>query len=330
MSSPYLTAQPIGGMRNFAASSDDLSIFSQSGIAVCLLGLASGIPIQTIGRLYVGEPILMAIAPLVVLLVLGLRDQYGRTARLLLAAITISWLGYVGSDFYSHTEPRDLLRGWSKWLAIGAAFATLAWLGSKNVRYVMFFLVGLSVGSCLTPFIYHLPMDVKFYWKFYAATPICILLLFLVNRFSAWASVVALCGVTAASVLLDSRAVALMCAAAAGVSILAAHRSSGRHASWRQTSRTSIAFAALMIAIVLGASVFLIQYAGERYGYEQRYENSNLTRYSSATVAWTAIKQSPLIGHGSWPRDAELRACVTNWWRSIEARQQAGLKSSTT
>ena len=95
-----------------------ISLFTQGGIAACLLGVASGIPVQAVGRLYVGELILMVIAPVVALLLLGISNQYGKTARMILFAMIVSWIGYVISDLIRDTPSNDYLPaglGGSRW-----------------------------------------------------------------------------------------------------------------------------------------------------------------------------------------------------------------------
>ncbi|RIK83992.1 MAG: hypothetical protein DCC67_05435 [Planctomycetota bacterium] len=281
-------------------------IFTQAGLGTFLVGVASGIPIQAVGRLFIGELFLIALAPVVVLLLLGLSGQYGKTARMLLAAMAVSWLGYLLSDLVRGTPSSDYVRGWSRWIAMGASFATLAWLGSKNLSLVLSFLVGLSVGACATPFIAGGFLGPVFYWKFYASGAVCTVALIAVRRFSPWVSVATLIGLAMTSIVLDTRSVALLCMVAAGVSALAARRSAGGRSLATPVSKTSMIAAGVLVAFLLVAAIYVIQYFGDRYGYSKRFRNSNATRLASATVAWSAVKESPIIGYGSWPRDPEL------------------------
>lgn len=282
------------------------SLFTQGGIGACLLGIASAIPVQTIGRLYVGEMVLMAVAPVVALLLFGLRDQYGKTARAFLYAIIVTWIGYVISDIIRGTPSADYLRGWARWIAMGASFAALAWLGSKNIGYVTAFLAGLALGSCLVPLAMGAFPGIKVYWKFYAGGPVCILTILFASRFRPWVSVAALLGLAVLSIALDSRSYAMLCILVAGIAWLAIRRSSNPQRIRTAVSKTSMVAAALMIVATAVSALLLIRLLGERYGYAERFERSNATRMVSATVTWTAIKQSPFIGYGSWPRDAEL------------------------
>jgi len=281
-------------------------LFSHAGIAIFLLGVASGTPVQTVGRLFVGELALMAIAPVVAILLFGLHNQYGKTARLLLIAMIVSWLGYLVSDIIRGTASIDYMRGWSRWIAMGASFATLAWLGSKNIGYMSSFLIGLSVGNCLSPFAMGFNPGLILYWKFYAGVPVVIVALVMASRFRPWVSVVALLALAMLSLSLDTRSAALLCMITAGVTLLAARRSSQDRLPLAPVGKGSIIAAAVLIAGLMVAAVYAVQHFGARYGYTDRYQKSNSTRLADAIVAWSAISDSPMIGYGSWPRHAEL------------------------
>ncbi|HEX6961356.1 MAG TPA: O-antigen ligase family protein, partial [Lacipirellula sp.] len=218
----------------------------------------------------------------------------------------VSWIGYVISDMIRDTPSIDYLRGWSRWIAMGASFATLAWLGSKNIGYLTAFLAGLAIGTCLTPFAMGAAPGIRVFWKFYAGLPVCILAILFVSRFRPWVSVAALLGLAVLSVALDSRSFAMLCILAAGISWLAIRRTSNHWARRTAVSKTSMAIAALLIVATALSAVFLIRLLGERYGYAERFQRSNATRMVSAIVTWSAIQQSPFVGYGSWPRDAEL------------------------
>jgi hypothetical protein len=294
---------------SFAEKTKLSAYFTQAGLAVMALGIASNIPMQMMGRIFVGELVLIACAPIIVLLLFGLTNEYGRTARIILIALIVSWLGYLASDVVRHTPPSDYLRGWSKWIAMGASFATLAWLGSKNINLLISFIIGLAIGGCLTPFITGGFFGIKYYWKFHAGIPICILALIVTSSFRSSTTIITLLAVAGLSITLDSRSVALLCLATAVATWLAARRNNRRgrpQKAQKAMSKSSMIISSAFAVLVMIAGIFLIQRLGERYGYAERFERSNSARMASVVVAWSAIRDSPLIGHGSWPRDAEL------------------------
>lgn len=283
------------------------SVFTPIGISVMGLGVASGIPLQSMGKIYLGEALLIASAPIIALLLFGLSTEYGRTARVLLIAMIVSWIGYLISDIVRDTPASDYLRGWSKWVAMSASFASLAWIGSRSMNLIIAFVVGLSIGSCLAPFLVGGFMGLKVYWKFHAAIPVCILALIATNSFRPWVTIATLLGLTGASLALDTRFAALLCLATACAVWLGARRNAKRSVSqYKPMSKGSIIAAAMLVAVGMAASLLIVQRVGERYGYAERFQRSNGIRLANLSVAWSAIKTSPFIGYGSWPRDSEL------------------------
>jgi hypothetical protein len=71
-------------------------------------------------------------------------------------------------------------------------------------------------------------------------------------------------------------------------------------------SRASVIIAGILLIAVAGGSVFVVKHFGERYGFSRRAQNSDATRLANAIVAWSAIRDSPVIGYGSWPRNPEF------------------------
>ena len=273
---------------------------------MAILGIASGIPIQGLGRVFIGELLLMVIAPAIVLLLLGLNDAYGKMAKTLLVAIVISWVGYLISDIVRGTPSGDYLRGWSRWIAMGSSFASLAWICSKNIGLMASFLVGLSIGSCITPFIVFGSVGIIPFWKFYASIPICILALILTCSFRPIVSILALGGLAMVSLALDTRSVALLCVITAVVTWLSARRTVKGRLPTSKISKGSIIATGIVVIILMVVAAFAIQRIGERYGYAERFQRSDDTRLINAKITWMAISKSPFIGYGSWPRDPEI------------------------
>jgi hypothetical protein len=282
------------------------SLFSQAGIGMFLLGVASGTPIQAVGRLYVGEILLMGISPIVAILLFGISSRYGSVARILLTAMIVSWIGYLISDMIRGTASLDYLRGWSRWIAMGSSFAALAWLGSKNIGYMSSFLVGMSVGNCFSPFVMGAVPGPILFWKFYAGVPVCIIALVIASSFRPWMTVITLIGLTVLSLLLDTRFVALLCMITAGVTMLSARRSAKANMPLAPISKSSMIITGVFLGAFMLMAFLIIQFVGQRYGYTERFQRSNSARLADAIVSWRAIKASPMIGYGSWPRNAEL------------------------
>jgi O-antigen ligase len=272
---------------------------------IFVIGFLSGIPVRGIGKLYLGELILVAVAPIAAALLFGIKGKYGQTARFLFIMMLISLFGYVGSDFYRGTASHDYLRGWSRWIFTASSFASLAWLGSRNILYFLIFTIGWSAGMCVSPYLIGAAVSFKYVWKFYAAIPCCIMMHFVLRKYPASLTVLATIGFAGLSAALDYRTPALICAVIAGICVLAI-RNRRRLAKGKQASRSAVISALLLIFTFGATSYFAIQYVGEKYGYAERFKNSNARRMANIQIAYEAISRSPLLGYGSWPRDPEF------------------------
>jgi hypothetical protein len=165
---------------------------------------------------------------------------------------------------------------------------------------------GLAIGGWLTPFLYGGFVGPAYFWKFHASVPACLLALVVAKHFKPWFAIGAMGFLAIVSAVLDTRSIALLCLITAGITALATMRTSRLRRAVAPISKTSIVVAGLLLLSVALGAVFFVKYFGDRYGYSKRGANSDATRLANAQVAFSAIKASPIIGYGSWPRNPEL------------------------
>lgn len=276
------------------------------GIGMIILGILTAIPVNVIGKLYIGEALLGLAAPVMIPLVFGLHGAYGRLAKILMIAMFISWAGYIGSDLYRGTPLFDYVRGWSRWVALIVLYVNMAYFGSKNIRYVLFFLLGWGIGSSLYPLAMGGAMGLKWWWKFHAGFGVCFAFALFGGRFGALPAAIAMLAAGALSVALDLRSTMLICVMTAIIALLSGRRGkSGNRGRFKLTT-TRILLAILTVVICAGASMFILQKVGERLGYSERFRGSNIKRLTNVEIAYNILKESPLIGYGSWARDPEI------------------------
>lgn len=288
-----------------ARTGPTVRMYDMGGIGMLILGVLTAIPVSFVGRLYIGEVLLGLVGPVAIPLVVTMPGRYGKLARTLLIAMIISWIGYIGSDLYRGTPGFDYLRGWFRWVALISSYATLAWLGSKNVRYAVFFLIGWCLGTAFYPlFLANLPIRV--WWKFYAGFPTILILAYFAGKFGPTIAAATMGAVGALSILLDSRSMMMTCLVTAGLSLIAGRRKPDARRSERRLSKSSVVVAVLAIGVCGAASLFIVEQIGIRYGYADRFERSNVRRWTNVEIAYEILKQSPLIGYGSWARDPEV------------------------
>lgn len=283
----------------------ELRLTSLGGLAMLGVGILTAIPVSFVGRVFIGEVLLGLVSPFAIPLVLTLPGPYGRVARMLLAAMVISWAGYVASDMYRATPSLDYLRGWSRWAALIAAYSTLAWLGSKSIRYVVYFLLGWSVGSIVYPLVTG-GFSVVDWWKFHAGVPACIIAAYFAGKAGKWIASAAMVGMGGVSVVLNTRSLMLAAVLAGGVSLIAGRTGRAKKLNVKRFSKQRIVLAIATLSLCAVAAVSIVNRVGETYGYKERFERSNVRRMVNAEVAYKIIKASPVIGYGSWARDPSV------------------------
>ena len=288
----------------------ELRLTSLGGMAMVFIGLLAATPVNFVGRVYIGESLLGLAAPATIPLVLSLPGNYGRLAKMFLIAMVISWLGYIGSDLYRGTPTNDYLRGWFRWVALLSSYSTLVWLGAKNVRLVVFFTLGWCLGSALYPIAAGGGMGVYAWWKFYAGFPACVIAAYFLGKMGPWIAGPAMLVMGGLSIVLDSRAIMMTCFVVSGLTLLAGRRAAisvRRGTREDQNLSKSKTVVALITLVICGAaSMFVVQKIGERFGYAERFERSNVKRWTNIEIAYSILKESPIIGYGSWARDPEV------------------------
>lgn len=284
----------------------DAGLMSMGGLASMTIGFLAAIPIHYIGRIYIGETLLGLAAPVMIPLVFSLPGAFGRTTRILLIAMFVSWIGYICSDIYRGTPTFDYIRGWFRWLSLISLFVTLAYLGSKNIRYVLLFMLGWCCGSALYPLLVGGGLGVVQWWKFYAGFSACFAGAFFAGRLGPTIAASTMVSLAAVSIVLDSRAIMLMCVVTAAAALVGGYRSKSGKPMRQALTRTRVIFAVITLGLCALASFFIVQKAGEMFGYAERFRGSNIKRWANVEIAYNILKDSPFIGYGSWARDPEI------------------------
>ncbi|MFT3867078.1 MAG: hypothetical protein QM715_01145 [Nibricoccus sp.] len=243
------------------------------------------------GEMPVGEVLLVVTAGWVVLCALLnrawpcalLKNKY---LWVMLAAQLIALCGYIFSDLYRQSFPRDMARGWSRMIFLAIDIVAIAYLFGRSARNFTVFLVGQCVG-CVCSAIVLGPLFGDM-WKFGVGTPATFLLFMLAPRAGPLVTGLAALGLGVAHFVLGFRSMGGLCLLTGVLTVL--------QGSIPVKSRIWLApFAATAaVAVVLWASTHT---SGRE---EHVTTRSNVERSAMVTAAIEAIKESPLIGHGSW------------------------------
>lgn len=281
-------------------------------VFVFLVPLLLAVDFNLGGRLFLSEIVLVLALPF-------LLDQARRRGvsrvPLKVVGLGLIWLiGQVVTDLVRMTPEADWTRGWSKIVFLLVNLASLALLIDGRWRRIWLFGAGLAVGEAVQFYVHPSAYAIGDPWKFGLGPAVSLGGALLASWPSVYRRPLASAGILLAlavvNLQMDFRSMAGVCFLA-GVGVLLAGRSDGVHV--RRSSRRR---AALITCIsVLGGLGFvqLYQHAAQggalgvraqtKYDAQQSSLGILLSGRPEITVAARAIRDSPIIGHGSWAKD---------------------------
>lgn len=133
-------------------------------VAALVVGLTTSATVSFVGDLPVSEIIMLALLP--IMLVIHGRRILKSQFKILFFMLGLWLFGQVISDIYRHSETSDWMRGDAAIIFFGLDILGLIILLSKNDRRKIILIAGVAVGSILLTFIH--PSDYALYapWKF--------------------------------------------------------------------------------------------------------------------------------------------------------------------
>jgi hypothetical protein len=232
---------------------------------------------------------------------------------------TVLFLGFfwlisqIVTDLLRRSAPEDYLRGWFKIFLLLANF-TVVWLvACRGWRRFVLYSAGVAIGPILGFYASPDPQAILAPWKFALGVPVTLLAALCISFLARGSSLAVILPMTALAILDAYEDVRSL----AGFTILAAifavfHMSSPR--TKRRPRGARLAF--LVLAITCGLWGFLQIYSHyAKQGVFGEYAQRKLAAQTSGTgglllggrseilASSQAILDSPLLGHGSWPRD---------------------------
>lgn len=255
-----------------------------------LTGLLAPFTINVVGSLPLAEIVLIALAGAIVVqacLTGRIAAPYFREPLLwlLIAAQGLALVSYIVSDIFRETTTNDILRGWSRMIFLSLDIAGIAYLFGADRRSFLVTQIGLALSGFAAVAVYGAQYDA--YWKFGFGAPITFVVLLLLPRLGFWLGTFSLFGLGFLHLVLDFRSFGAVCFMA-GVLVLVTRLP-------RQLRVVTV------IPSLIGAIALAIVFTQTR-GHEQtqRGERSNVERSAMMEAAWEAVRESPMIGQGSW------------------------------
>lgn len=253
------------------------------------------------GQWFAGELFLLLLMPLL------LYDRFYRQSTLvkerqawlwipigaLLLSLLITFVGYFVADLYRNNTPEDFLRGWARIIFLGVGLLGVAMLVSVQRANFWLLVLGYGVGGVLILALRQMPLS---NWKLGYAEPTAAVVVVMVCLVKSMFWRTALLSVFAVvNIWLDYRS-------AAGFIAVVTMLLWINHWSRAQGGRlVGIVCATVILVGAIGGAYYATQ--GD---FAARRNASNSGRLSNAIVGFSAILESPLIGYGSWGRDARF------------------------
>jgi len=271
------------------------------------------------GRLFLSEVVLLLALPF--LLDNARRRGVSRIAPGVVALGLLWFLGLVLTDIYRGTPFEDYSRGWSKVAFILINFVALSLLIDGRWRRVSLFSVGLVLGQVLQFYITpNLNADSD-PWKFGLGPPITLAGVLIASRLTIYhwpfVPVTILVALGLINFELGARGSGGVCL----LSALALALALRTQRLVRLRRRALGAAAILTVIAVVGLALVEAYGYSARHGHlgeraQQKYVSSEsdlgilLSGRPEILVATRAVRDSPLLGHGSWAKDPKYAAAL--------------------
>lgn len=286
-------------------------IIDPTDLLAFALGAVSLIHVQVIGRLYLGEVFLLVCALGLPLLFTHLKTSKERWLLTWFFVLGGAYfVGLVATDIYRHTPLVDYARGWARALVYLGDFAGLLVLGYRRRSRLALFVAGTALSQLSLAVLGGWTID----WKFGLAYPVTVGVLVLLDSHRRFLSLASLGLLGLIHLMLDFRIYAALCIT---VAVLVYFKGSGS----RMGSRLRPAVVAAGLAGAFGL-LYLSGAGWTQTAYDRmlRRQGSNVERVAGFLVAGEAIRQSPLVGYGSWAKSDE----ALGTWAELRAESGSG------
>jgi len=264
-----------------------------------------------LGTLFATDFLLLLVFPFV--LVTGIRHLRKRQIWLPLLLCFFWLLSQIVTDVIVHSSPDDFIRGWSKIFLTLAYLATFWILIGSSMRRFVFYGLGWSTGAILGTIVAPSEQEVDTPWKFGSAIPTTLLVLILASLLARgrhrWIFPASMICMAMINLFSSARSLGLICVLVGAYSyFLMRLNASGRRLGGMKKSVVW----AMVLAAALGfygfykysaQSGLLGRKDQEKYQQQSGQGNVVLGGRHEILASLQAVRDSPIIGHGSWARD---------------------------
>jgi len=264
-------------------------------------GFLSAFTVSVVGLLPVGEVILVALFPWVLIRLVVLKSwpahiQQLGWFKLLLLMIGVMALGYIGSDLYRGTAGANLARGWARVGFLAIDLVTIAYLIDGSWRRLFVFIFALYLGNSVNALVGGPLMDEM--WKFGIGYTLTAIGLFIVAGRAPWLQITVALILGVLNLVLGARSLGGICMLTAGLLGL-------RYARGVFRPIAIVSAVVVLAAVFIAANtVFVDQQDHSLTSSDNQsliqHSGSDMERQSMIETALEAFISNPVVGQGSW------------------------------
>lgn len=288
---------------------------------IFLIGVFSSFYVKIIGEFYISEIILIIIFPF---LILKIKQQLLNPWFKRVLIFGYLWFfNQVITDFVRNTNIFDLARGWSSIVVLLFTFVSLYLLLQENFHRIKIYIFGVCIGGLIEPFIQPSPFFIIEPWKFGFGIPITFLvILFLVTTQNIqfkkkYVQFIILLFLGILSFYLNARSIGAFVILTAIILLLIRLKFVKRYLNGAFHLKKLIISIILLISIIFGiirSYGIIVENGvlGESARIKYQLQSSGklgllLGGRVEILSSLQAIKDSPIIGYGSWAKDSSYR-----------------------
>lgn len=266
--------------------------FSVFGLLSFICGMPSIYVVNLMGELYATEIALPFLTTILVFIDKNRRALINTKFWLFIISLFILTIGYYISDLAAGASAANYLRGWGRNAILLSDLICLSILAGTDKRYIFWYFFGFAVGSIVLLQLTGIPFT-NYYWKLSYGSPVLLIILAIGYFVPQSINLIFLLLIGIFSFQLDARSFGSICILLAV--ILWIRRANPVSLKIRLTSVVNIIVAASFAVIIV---LYIMIRTNEDYS--ARRDISTLGRTVSLRVALIAIRDSPIIGYGSW------------------------------
>jgi hypothetical protein len=264
------------------------SLLSLFGLAAFAAGFLGPFTVSLVGEMPVGELVLLLVNAALLVMLLSMERLPGKVFRsplfwVLVACQVAALGGYVIADLYRESSTRDMLRGWARMIFQLNDLIALSFLISQTIGNYVLLMLGMAVGGTAQAIVVTPKYDD--FWKFGIGVPLTVVALLIAGKIRPWLTIPTAFALAGAHYLQDFRSMSVVCVFLAGLLLI------------QMLPR----FFRLPLLLGAGAASALLAFAIFQHASDSsRATRSNVERSAMLAAAMNAVRQSPIIGHGSW------------------------------